>query len=571
MPSGSLGSRVALAALCAALTALAATPAAGQALPGLGTSAKQTGRAAKKGAAASSGAALPTLSPSVPKPGQAAEPLGLSIPSDPALLMRGATMDNGGVSTSANYGPPVRREKFPRPYPPPRAPYPRFSPKNPLPALEPYKSSYVAKQQLRLRATMPPGQAAPPLPPPPPTVAVEPIIKTKPKPKVELNPYDPLGVPIGSTLFFPYAQTSTGYDDNPNRLAPNYNPRGSMFFRGEGGVRVKSNWARHSLEGELRGGYSEYFSYPAANRPDAQGQMAARYDVTQDTALDLRGRLQLETQRPGAPAIQAGQSTVYVVNRPAILGVGAQTGVSQKFGRIGVELRGTYDRVWYQDAQYSNGTTLNLAATSYNGFGGLLRTSYEVTPDLKPFVEATYDTRIHDAPRDFNGFYRDSVGYIARGGAQFNVTDMVTGEVSGGYGRRDYADVTLVPLRGPVIDAALIYTPSALTTMTLRGSTTLNETTLANASGVLTRAVNATLSHDLMRNLNVTVTGSYFFNNYQGADVVERGGSVGVALDYKVTRTISLRGSYRFETLDTTFPNADYTANVYLVGLRFQL
>ncbi|QGM96480.1 outer membrane beta-barrel protein [Methylocystis parvus] len=569
-PSGSLGSRVALAALCAAWAALAAAPAFGQASsPSQGG--KGSPRAAKK-TTASSALALPTLSSPFPKPGQAQPPSPLTIPAEPVPLMRGSTGEGDvPVSTAANYGAPIKREKLPRPYPPPRAPYPpQFSPKNPLPALEPYKSSYVARQRLRLRATAQPGAPAP-LAPPPVTVAVEPTIKTKPKPKVELNPYDPLGVAVGSTLLFPYAQASSGYDDNPNRLAPNYNPRGSTFFRGEGGLKVKSDWARHSLDGELRGAYTEYFDYPAANRPEATGSMNGRYDVTQDTALVLRGRMSLDTQRPGAPAIQPGQSTVYVVNRPVIFGVGAQAGVSQKFGRIGVELRGTYDRVWYTDAQYSNGTTLNLAATSYNDFGVLLRSSYEVTPDLKPFVEGTVDRRIHDSPVDFNGFYRDSTGYIVRGGAEFNVTDMVKGEVSGGYGQRNYEDPSLVPLRGPVIDAALIYTPSALTTFTLRGSTSMNETTLANASGVLTRSVTATLSHDLMRNLNVTITGNYFNNNYQGADVQERGGFAGVTLDYKVTRTISLRGSYRYELLDTTFPNADYTANVYLVGLRFQL
>lgn len=566
MPSGSLGSRVALAALCAAWTALAATQAAGQAAPPA-----QGGKPAARAARKAPSLAMPTL-PSPSRSDQPAQPPSLGIPSEPSPLMRGTTSEKEPrVSTSANYGAPVKRAKLPRAYPPPRPLYPApFSPKNALPALEPYKSSYVARQRLRLRATTQPG-AGPPPPPPPVTVAVEPTIKTRPKPRVELNPYDPLGVGVGSTLLFPFVQTSGGYDDNPNRLAPNYNPRGSAFFRGEGGLKVKSNWARHSLEGEMRGAYTEYFDYPAASRPEATGSMNGRYDVTQETALVLRGRLSLDTQRPGAPAIQPGQSTVFVVNRPAILGVGTQGGVSQKFGRIGVEMRGTFDRVWYQDAQNSNGTTLNLAATSYNGYGGLLRGSYEVTPDLKPFIEGTYDKRVHDSPVDFNGFYRDSTGYIARGGAEFNVTEMVKGEVSGGYGQRNYDDPRLVPLRGPVIDAALIYTPSALTTMTLRGSTSLNETTLANASGVLTRAVTATLSHDLMRNLNVTLTGNYFNNNYQGADVQERGGYVGVALDYKVTRTISLRGSYRYELLDTSFPNADYTANVFLVGLRFQL
>jgi hypothetical protein len=508
-----------------------------------------------------------------------------SVPQEGSLALG----QDPGVPKAANYGAPVKRQKLPKPYPPRRAPYPPpFLPKTPLPALEPYKSSYVAKRQaLRLRSTYaPPGQQLL-APAPPVTVAAEPTIKTKPKPKVEPNPYDPLGVAVGSTLLFPYVQASGGYDDNPNRLAPSYNPRGSMLFRGEGGLQVKSNWSRHSLEGELRGGYSEYFDYPAASRPDAQGAMAARYDLTRDTTLDLRGRLQLDTQRPGAPAISADQSSVYVVNRPIILGVGTQGGVTQKFGRIEVSLRGTYDRVWYQNAQYSNGTTLNLASTSYNDFGALLRTSYEVTPDLKPFVEGTVDRRIHDSPIDFNGFYRDSTGYIIRGGATFNVTEMVKGEVSGGYGQRNYADFRLAELRGPVIDAALIYTPSALTTLTLRGSTTMNETTLAYASGVLTRSITATLSHDLMRNLNVTFTGGYFTNDYQSSNspivvaaaaasgatlnVHERGGSAAVRLEYKLTRTITLRGSFTHEQLSSSFRNAGYSANVYLLGLRFQL
>jgi hypothetical protein len=543
VPLGSRRSRVAFAALCAASTALAAAPAAGQALT-------------QSGAGAATRAPAPAIS------------------SEPVPLMRGAVAEGDQrISTAANYGAPITRQRLPKPYPLRRGPYPPpFSPKNPLPALEPYKSSYFARQTgLRLRSTnAPPGQQPAPRQPPV-TVAVEPTIKAKPKPRVEVNPFDPLGVPVGSTLVFPYVQGSGGYDDNPNRLDSSYNPRGSAFFRGEGGVRVQSNWARHSLEGELRGGYSNYFDVPSASRPDAQGQMTARYDLTRETALDLRGRLQLDTQRPGAPAISSGQSTVYVVNRPIILGAGAQAGATQKFGRLDVSLRGTYDRVWYQDAQYSNGTTLNLASTSYNDFGGLLRASYELTPDLKPFVEGTFDRRIHDSPVDPNGFYRDNTGYILRGGAAFNVTEMVKGEVSGGYGQRDYDDPRLAPLRGPVIDAALVYTPSALTTLTLRGTTSMTETTLANASGVLSRSVTATLSHDLLRNLNITFTGSYFNNDYQGANVHERGGSAGVRLEYKLTRSISLRGSYSHELLDSSYPNADYTANVFLVGLRFQL
>jgi hypothetical protein len=178
---------------------------------------------------------------------------------------------------------------------------------------------------------------------------------------------------------------------------------------------------------------------------------------------------------------------------------------------------------------------------------------------------------VHDYPTDMNGFYRDSTGYILRGGAAVEISGLLEGEVSGGYGQRDYVDPRLPPLRGPVVDVALIYTPSPLTTVTLRGATSMNETTVPYASGALTQAVAATLSHDLLRNLNVTLTGNYFYNNYQGSFVLQRRGGAGVQLEYKLTRSVSLRGSFMRQILDSTYPKADYTANVYTAGLRFQL
>lgn len=551
MSSGKL--RVALAALGAVLTAQAATPA--------GAQSRSLGLQQQK-------ALRPLAAPSNPRASADGGDAGLDpvAPPENATQMRGPLADSGAAGGVDSPRPGARK---PKPYPPERAPYPKpLSPRPALPPLEPYASSYVAKKAARSRSATTRG----PTPPPPSvTVATPPAIPHKPKPKVEANPYDPLGVTLGSMIFSPYVQASGGFDDNPNRLAPAFSPRPSSLVRGEGGVKVKSDWARHSVEGELRGGYSEYFDNKNASRPDATGQMAARYDVTRDTSLDLLGKMSLDTMRPGAPALYSGQTSVYVTNRPINLGMGAQGGVTQKFGRLALSLRGTYDRVWYQNGVYSDGATLNLASTSYNDFGALLRASYEATPDLKPFVEGTVDSRVHDQPTDFNGFYRDSKGYVVRGGAQINVSELVKGEVSGGYGQRDYQDPRLPPLRGPVIDAALIYTPSPLTTVTLRGSTAMNETTLAYASGALTRSITATLSHDLMRNLNVTLTGSYFTNDYQGTYVRERGANMGVKLEYKVTRSISLRASYMHELLNSSYANADYTANVYLVGLRFQL
>lgn len=521
-------------------------------------------------AAQSAGAAnrtrpLPPLAAPAPSSAQ----LGLSVPEGRAPAFRGALADKDAPpSTAANYGAPRPKVKLPKPYPPRRALYPPpFSPRNPLPALEPYRTSAVARAAARLRPARLPAS----LPPPPVTVAVEPVIKAKPRPRLEPKPYEPLGVGVGSLRLSPFIEGAYGYDSNPNRLSASFRPRGSQLLRGDAGFALKSDWERHSLTANLRMGYSEYFDVPAANRPDGIGDFAARYDVTRDTALTLGGRFSLDTQRPGAPAISSGVPGVTVIGRPLIFSYGVSPGVTQKFNRLELSLRGAFDRTTYEDARYSDGAILNLSRSDYNAYGVSGRVAYELTPDLKPFVDATVDKRVLDAQTDVNGYRRNSVGLALRGGASVSISELLKGEASGGYAERAYDDPRLMKLRGPTIDAALIYTPTPLTTVTLRGTTTLNETLFAGAAGTLSRTLSAQVSHDLMRNLTVTAIGSYFTNNFQGANLKERGFSAGVKLEYKITRSIAIRGSYAYERLKASTGAYDYTANVFLIGLRFQL
>jgi hypothetical protein len=484
----------------------------------------------------------------------------------------GASVGGASVGAAtpgaANYGAPRPKTKLPKPYPPRRvysgAPHPA---KNPLPPLEAYQTSAEARRAARQRLA--PGEPRPEVSP---TAAATPTIKTKPKPKVELNPYDPVGIGIGSLRLTPFVETSTGYDTNPDRQSSTSipAPTGSRLLRADAGFKLRSDWARDDFQADLRLGYVDYLDYEQASRPDGAGNFIGRYDVTRDTAIDVLGHFSLDTQRPDAPAISSGVPNVTVTNRPIIFSAGVGAGVTQKFNRLEVSLRGTLDRSIYGDPYYSDGSTLNLASTDFNDYGATGRVAYEVSPNLKPFVEGTYDTRVHDALVDPWGYERDSNGVAVRGGAEVKVSDLLRGQAAGGYAERDYQDPRLSHLRGPTVDASLIYTPTPLTTLTLRGATTLSETTLPGSSGSLSHTIGLELSHDLLRNLTVTALGSYFNNQYQGVSLVENGYTAGVKLDYKITRSIVLRASYSRERLSSNTTGDDYTANVFLVGLRFQ-
>jgi hypothetical protein len=511
---------------------------------------------------------LPAVPPipgaDAPTPAQAQQSLAPS-------LRRGAEPPPPGAP---NYGLPRPRVVSPKPYPPPQPlKPPPFSPTHPLPRLKPYQTSAESKEMARRRnrALRFGLRGALELPerPPPPTVALPDFVPPRAKPLLEPDPYGSLGFGVGSLRLFAYAEPTFGYDSNPNRLAEDV--QGSKFARVDVGLRLRSEWTRDDVQANLRLGYVDYFSVENADRPDGVGDFLYRYDVARDTKVKFEGRFSLDTQRPGAPGLASSQANVVVINRPLIVSLGTAVGVTQSFGRLDATLRGSFDRWLYQNAYYNDGSVLDLAGTSYNAFGVNPRIAYELTPSVRPYAEATIDRRVHDSWLDPYGYARDSSGLSARIGSTFKITDLLRGEASGGYAQRDYVDTRLPLLRGPIIDAALIYSATPLTTFTLRTGTTLSETTLAGAAGILSRNVTIDVVHALRRNFTITGTGSYQTNNYQGADTLERVVTAGVKLEYKITRAIAIKASYFYQHLESSAgQNSSFTANVIMAGLRFE-
>ncbi|HMN72360.1 MAG TPA: outer membrane beta-barrel protein [Rhodoblastus sp.] len=492
---------------------------------------------------------------------------GQTAPPLPATYSAGT--GEAAPDAAINYGKARKPVRLPKPYPPLRTGKPA------LPQLEPYKSSYIARRQARQRLPDDPQAQEPP----PTGVAAVPTIPVRRAKPPEANPYEPVGIDVGSLRLKPYVEGAFGYDTNPGRVE---NPsKGSTLGRVDVGTTFESLWSVHSLKGELRAGYSDYLQVKNVNRPDAAGKVDGRIDVTRDTELDYGGTVNVTTIRSGSPEIQPGSSNISSTNQPINWNVAGYVGAAQRFNRLELSMRGTIERAETGDATFSDGSKQLLHLNDYTTVGVRPRVSYEVSPLFKPFVEATIDQRTYDSAADVNGYQRNSRGYALRAGASFEFDGKLKGEASGGYVEREYKDPRLVRLRGPTFDAALIYTATPLTTVTLRGSTTTNETTVPNASGAISRRAQIEISHDLLRNVKITAQASYQATSYQGENISssftgsstglnERTINAGVKAEYSLTRTVVVKASYAYERLKTTVPGSDYTANVFLLGLRLQ-
>lgn len=452
-----------------------------------------------------------------------------------------------------------------------------------LPALAPY-TSYppAAAQQRALRKTTGPARplattGLPPMsnaagvpkkitkydpnPAPPPTAAapfINPPVKPAP---TTLGPYDPVGFDVGNLRLMPYIEGDIGYETNPT-LAKT--PKGSGYARTEAGAQFKSDWSRHSLTGELKAGYTDYFTVRTLNHPDLSFTATGKIDVSHDTDINLESHFVYTTQN-NAQTISGVTNNV----NSGTYDYGAAAGITERFGRLALTLRGSLDRFAYENPTIA-GVPLNLSSGNYNAFELRTRAAYEITPGFAPYLQASIDRRQHDSHLDTNGYARDSSGFSLRAGTTYEISRILTADINAGVGSRNYADARLKTYIGPVADLSLIWQATPLTTVTLKGSSAYDETTVTGASSIWDTKVSLQVDHALLRNFKLTGQLSFQNNRYLCGCRSDQILSAGLSANYSLTRDIVLRGSYKYTRQTSTDVNSRYNDNVFLLGLRLQ-
>jgi hypothetical protein len=423
-----------------------------------------------------------------------------------------------------------------------------------------------------------------------PPVELGPIRKLPPKRKAHTeldDPYAPLGVHAGTFDLFPAIELIGGYNSNAGQSA---NGQGAALYTVAPELQAQSNWSRHELKADLRGSYTGFSpdQTPSLSRPYFNGKVDGRIDVTRTTRVDLNTRLLVSTDNPGSPNLQAGLAKL-----PLYATFGGSGGVTHQFNRLELGAKGDIERTTYQASTLTDGTLASNGDRAYNQYTGTLRAAYELKPGVKPYVEAGADSRVHDLETDFNGFQRNSTGITAKVGSTFDLPARLTGEVAVGYTSRKYADPRFDTLSGLLGNASLIWTASALTTVKLSATSTVNESTVPGVSGIFSRDIGLQIDHSLRRWLIASAKFGFGVDSYRGGNDTSTGSAAvcdcvittpgetspdrqdlrytaGFGLTYKLSREVQIKGEVRRDWLHSNVPGNDYTADTFLLGLRFQ-
>lgn len=385
------------------------------------------------------------------------------------------------------------------------------------------------------------------------------------RPETE-DPYEPLGLRIGSFIVKPAIELSGGYDTNPERDSP---ARGGNVLIVAPELRARSDWSRHEFRADIVGRYLTYPGFtatPSVTQPFLDSRVAARIDVTRRTRIDLEGRFLLSTENPNSPDLPANLAEL-----PITMTGGVTAGVAHRFNRFELGVSGSFDRTTYNESKLTNGTFVNNDDRNYDQYGVQVRGGYELFPGVKPFVLFRSDRRIYDLPVDAGGVSRDSDGNEVRVGSTFELTKQLTGSASIGYAERRYKDPTLRPIDGLVADGSLVWTATPLTTVTFIARSRIGETTLTDVSGVLTRDFGVQVDHSFRRWLIGSVKFEYGQDDYVGSPRLDERFALAGIVTYKLSRNAQLKGEVRRQWLNSTDVSANYVANIFLLGLRLQL
>lgn len=384
----------------------------------------------------------------------------------------------------------------------------------------------------------------------------------------------PLGMRFGPWFFFPRAEVDELYNDNifAGSGAPG-SPKGNAFITALApSFDLRSNFPTNALNlsaGAILSFYSQHTNF---NTQDAFGAADGRLDV--DATHDIHGGLRVERahEDPGSPNVPGNIAEPVLFNTYT-----ANAGFAQTRLRIGYSADVTARRQEYQAVPLVGGGLSQQSERNNNSYEVALRPYYEFVPNYQGFLRAAYNLRDYDHSV-IGQPVRDSHGYRADVGARIDLTGLAYGEFFVGYLRQEYRSSTFGSIGGLDAGANIVYNITQLTSLTLKGARTAQDTNFAivgaaPSPGYLESSVGLSIDHELLRNLLLNGTAAYLNDDFKGIDRTDKVYQAGVGAKYLLSRNLYVGANYTFQRRISSGTSGigPFSRNIFLLRVSTQL
>jgi hypothetical protein len=378
--------------------------------------------------------------------------------------------------------------------------------------------------------------------------------------------FNALGVRFGEFYWFPLAELDESY--NSNIFATTTHPSSDLITTLTPSFSLVSIFPRSAFGLSGSAALQQYAVHPAQNTQT--GTVSANGLLTVSNESSITGNAQISH-----PYISYGSP-----NSPT--DIAEPVTYWDYTARVGYQKGGT---------RFTYGVDAGVSAAQYNAAplvgGGVspqssqnslipdaaVHVGYEIVPDYVGFV------RIDASRYEFlRAPFASSTTYRADFGLQIQPRHLIYGNVYAGYLFQNYHSTT-GSNNFPDYGGELVWTVTTLTTLTFDGVRTFYTGTPATNSvqvagpagnGYLASTVGARADHELLRNLLLSLTGTYENDNFQGITRTDDYFTLGAGFTYLVNRYLFVGGYFDYNKRISTAAGASFAQNIFLLRLGTQ-
>jgi len=379
------------------------------------------------------------------------------------------------------------------------------------------------------------------------------------RPRPEL---DAIGVKRGGFTIFPSLDVKETYNDNI--FATETGTIDDFVTTVTPGVSLQSDWNSHFLGFDASGDIVRYSSNTAENVEKYRLSTVGRLDIQRDIEASAGLSYETDTEERGSVNDVSGiEPTDFNV-------VTLDAGFFNAWNRVALNADGKVKRHDFDDSPTS-GVAINNDDRDRDEFTLDVRAGYEIVPEYEAFANIILTSINYDSAVDDNGVNRDNEGFEIRAGARVDISALIFGDIFAGYLQRDYEASTLKSVETFVAGIDMTWNVTPLTTVKGGFSRDVSETTLASASGTLSTALDASVDHELLRNLILSARVGVSSDEFEGTTREDDYIKGGVTVSYLLNRYFSVTLDFDHAQRDSNVSGSDNEINKFFLKLRAQL
>lgn len=376
------------------------------------------------------------------------------------------------------------------------------------------------------------------------------------------NPYAPLGLRLGSFNVYTTLEQGLNWTDNVNYST---DPQSALQSETTLRLRAESDWAEHAAALEGYGTLRETLDGPKIDDNEVGLNGSLRYDFADDFRATGTLRYQYKPESASSPVVIED-----AVSRPVRQTLEGTAGIEKDVGKLRLSAVAGITRDSYDDAKLESGGELSQRERNSTLANIKLRTGYEISPALVPFVEVEAGRRRYEVEVDAAGFQRSSDRLAARAGVEVDLGEKLRGEIAAGWLREKPDDDRLEDISGPTVDASVTWSPVRGTNVNLFGSTTVEGTTTPNESGSLLYTGRIAVDRQLRANLTGTALAGAAWRDYVGSNGHDLTLTAETSLTWWLNRYLGVTGRARHERVESNLEGRDTKTNSVFLGVKLQ-